>query len=41
LDFGLGEVIIGFEKLNAGNPLNALPILARQDAAMRGCYVRS
>ena len=24
----------------AGNPLNALPVPAKQDAIARGCYVR-
>ena len=45
MDFGFAEVmaekdlarISGF---SAGNPLNALPVPAMQDAIARGCYVR-
>src|SRR6476661_327949 len=39
--FGFDGVIVrSWERLIAGNPLNALPVPAMQDAAARGWYVR-
>ena len=45
-DFGLRWSLLGkdhgaeYQDLKAGNPLNALPVPAKQDAIARGCYVR-
>jgi hypothetical protein len=38
LDFGFAEVMAPSVYLKAGNPLNALPLPAKQDATARGWY---
>lgn len=41
LGFSLREVIAGdHARLRASNPLNALPVAAKQDVPARECYVR-